>query len=113
MNDFQSTINQINILLNPEDCIHVNINMIQDYGLKNAIYFAYLADCYKHCLDYDCHKGWISFPLMKDQNTETGMSTSTIRNCKKYLVDRKVIKIKFKGNPPRQCFKINPQYLPW
>lgn len=98
-------VEQIKRFLDSTDSFHVNMYMIQEHGLKNAVYLSYLADYYE--------QEWTAFPFMKDQITDVNIKASEIRKCKKYLTEQKIIEIKFKENPPRQYYKINPLRLTW
>ncbi len=93
----------------PFFAIHKNVLLC--FGVENAIFITNLIDTAKYLSERELIRdGWF-FHTHEQQIKKTTLSEYKIRLCKKYFIEKGILKTKKIGNPSKEWYNININLL--
>jgi len=95
-------------LFSSDAYLTINKRLLRYYGPEVAIFLSNLIDKYKYFLNQDIllEKHWF-YLIHKTQMEETGLTLTSIRNCKAILKEDGVLETEMKGVPAMEYYKLN------
>jgi hypothetical protein len=91
--------------------LSVNKKLLIFYGPDIAIFLSNLIDRYKYLKSKkELVNDWF-FLTHSEQEKQTGLTLTKLRNCKAILKEQNILEVQLKGAPPKEMYKINLSLL--